>query len=188
MLLTLTLHAQSVWHWTRLDHRKHRPQAQNHDHKPVLCSMLPNTTKPTGSSRARFLCREEEEEAPHTKGSVLYGLSTCGGNAVIPWIWKQKVRQCQWLKNSQPARDWWVGALEIQREVEERTTGIFGNKRYKLGSVALWSSNPTISLLHSGLSWAVHLPLRRGWNQEFTFNPSSIEQLNYQTYQRQPKH
>jgi len=82
--LVLTLHAHSVFNPTRVDHRKRRPQAQNEDHKRVLCSMLPSTTKPTSSSRERFLCTEEEEEAPHTKGSALYGLSTWGGNAVIP--------------------------------------------------------------------------------------------------------
>lgn len=82
--LMLSLHARSVSNLTRTDHRKHRPQAQNDDHKHVLGSKLPSAMKPRSSSRERFLCTEEEEEAPHTKGSALYGLSTWGGNAVIP--------------------------------------------------------------------------------------------------------
>ena len=78
------LHVQSVFDLTRSNHRKHCPPAQNYDHKCVLCNRLQSTMKHTSSSRGWFLGGEEEEEVPHTKGSALYGLSTCGGNAVIP--------------------------------------------------------------------------------------------------------
>lgn len=80
-----------------LDPRTHHHQRQQHyDPKCKLLSMLVSTMKHASTLGEKSLCREKEGEV-HTKGSALYVLSISGGNAVIPWIWKWKSRQCQWV-------------------------------------------------------------------------------------------
>lgn len=150
--------------------------------------MLPRTMKHTSSLREEFLCGDEEGES-HTNGSAPpYGLSMSGGNAVIPWIWKQKSRQCQRVRDLRAGQGPRLhspftspgirvvggggteGCWSCQTSGESPPYGIWGTcrggpdtplgqKTYKTGSVAFWNSHLILLLLPYKFHFRVSFPL-----------------------------